>query len=261
VSDLRAALAARELLVGVEVASGSPGAVELVGGLAFDFAVLDARHAPVSAYGPQLMDLVRAAELAGLTTLARVVDNTPGTINRAMNDGVLGLVVSCDDAAAASRASSSMRYPPVGFRGAAPVVRAARFGLTPWEDYVAATNTTKPLVVSIERVEQLAAVPELAAVDGVDALLLDVAAIALATASTIHAPDDDRRVADAIGAALDAGTACGVSVVRPDDAPAWRDAGCSMVVLGTDTAAYVSATRALRDSLDAVPRSLAEAAR
>ena len=259
--DLRASLAARELLVGVEVASASPGSVELVGGLAFDVAVLDTRHAPVSAYGAELTGLVRAAELAGLPTLARVVANTPGTINRAMNDGALGLVVACDDAASARRASSSMRYPPAGFRGAAPVVRAARFGLTPWEDYLAATTSTKPLVVSVERAEQLAAAADLASTDGVDALLLDLVALGVALGATVREPDDDTRLRDAVAAALDAGRAVGVSVGRPDDAEAWRDAGCSLLVVGSDTAAYVAATRALRDSLETVPRSLAEARR
>jgi 2-keto-3-deoxy-L-rhamnonate aldolase RhmA len=259
VTDLRDALAARDLLVGVEITSGSPGAVELVGGLAFDVAVLDTRHAPVSAYGAELTGLVRAAELAGLPTLARVVANTPGTINRAMNDGAPGIVVACDDAESARRASASMRYPPAGFRGAAPVVRAARFGLTPWEDYVRETNTTKPLVVSVERDDQIAAVPQLAATDGVDALLLDVVALGVSLGTHVRTPDDDPSVRDALRATLDAGCAVAVSVAEPDDAEAWRDAGCSLLVVGSDTAAYVAAARALRESLAAVPRSLAEA--
>jgi 2-keto-3-deoxy-L-rhamnonate aldolase RhmA len=243
------------LVVGLEIASASPAAIELVGGLGFDLGIIDARHAAVSPYSGEHERLVRAADAARLPVITRIGAVTPGTINRVLNDGSGGVLAVCEHPDEALLAVQSMRYPPLGFRGAAPVVRAARLGLTPWDEYREQTNTAKPLVVSIETREGLAEVPGLAAVSGVDAIVFDVIGLAAGRAGRPASPGDHPAVVDALERVLAAG--CGGGVVLPDADLAvtaeWCRNGARVVVLGTDLHAYVGETRALRTTLDAVP--------
>lgn len=192
--------------------------------------------------------------------LVRVAANTPGTINRAMNDGAAGILVTCDDEEAAVRASTSMRYPPDGVRGAAPVVRAARYGLTAWDDYRRSTNETKPLALSIEDERQLASVDELAQATGVDVVVFDLAPLQVAFATTITQPSDCQPLLVAMELMRRRNVPMGVILSEASSAEAWRDAGFRLIVLGTDTAAYASATMAMRISLDTVPTTLTGAA-
>ena len=251
----------RALLVGVEVSSASAGAVEMIGGLAFDFMVIDARHAAVSVYSNELEQLLRSADLGGAPALVRVGDNTPGTINRAMNDGAAGVVVTVRAASEARAVVQSLRYPPFGQRGAAPVVRAARYGLIPWDDYLEATNHERPVIVAIDDIETIEIAGEIAAVEGVDAVVIEALGIATSAglasvgevldltavqASLANLRNDDRVV--------------GVGLPDSADAAAWRDAGCSLLVVGSDVQAYVRATVELRAELAVVPARIVEGA-
>ncbi len=259
--SLRARLRAGELLVAVEAASASAGAVEVMAGLDFDMIVVDARHAALSPYSGELERVIRAADLHRKPALVRVGENTPGTINRAMNDGAAGVVVAVDDPHKSAVAAKSVRYPPLGFRGAAPVVRAAGFGLTPWDDYREATNADRPVIASIESAEGLEAVSAIAAQDGIDAVLLDTLNLSLSLGlSSLSPPTQDGAIGSAVGELLAAGHVVGVNLASPGDAATWRDAGCTLLVIGTDVGAYADATASLRAELNSVPHRLAEGA-
>lgn len=243
----------RGLVIGIEIASASPSAVELVGGLGFHLGVVDARHAGVSVYSLEHERLVRAADASGLAVVTRIPENTPGTINRVLNDGASGVLVACDDAVQAERAASSMRYPPLGFRGAAPVVRAAQLGLTPWDEYRTTTNAAKPLLVSIEHDGALARIDEIASARGVDAVVLDLPSLSQDAGRVVRTPDDHTPLRAAIETIRDRGRTAGVLLAGEGDGSAWVSLGATLIVLGTDLAAYAASTLALRRSLDAVP--------
>ncbi len=251
-------LVAGDLLIGAEASSASAGAVEIMGGLSFDVMIVDTRHAALSPYSDELERLLRAADLSNTPALVRVAENTPGTINRAMNDGAAGIVAAVGDVEAAARAAKSVRYPPRGFRGAAPVVRAARFGLTPWDDYREATNAARPVVASIETAEALEAAPSIAAVDGVDVILLDIMNLSLALNTPLRALERHDAIGTALRRLRGPDRVVGVNLPSPEGAEVWRDAGCTLLIVGTDVAAYSAATAALRADLDAVPTRLAE---
>lgn len=253
---LRERLARGGALAAVEIASGSPAVVELAGGMGFDLLVLDARHAAVSPFSGELEDLVRAAAAVGSPALVRVPEASPGTLNRALNDGAAGLIVpAVESAADALAAVHASRYPPAGRRGAAPVVRAARFGLTPWDDYRETVNQENVVLASLESAAGLAAAAEIVAVDGLDGVALGALDLALATGGSPETPDGVPGAREAIAAVVAAGKLAAAAVADPAHAAAWRDAGCGLVVLGTDLAACATAMAELRRSLEIVPRS------
>lgn len=239
----------------------STASVEMLGGLDFDLLVIDTRHAPASPYGGELEGLVRAADTTATPTLARIPTSSPGTVNRALNDGAGGIYVAVDDPDAARHAIESARYPPQGRRGAAPMVRAARFGLTQWDEYRDATNHDKAIAIGIETAAALAAAGEIAAVSGVDAVVFH--ALSLATLLTGGSLDADALLSHPeIRGAVDGAaghTSIGVDLVGTSGAQRWRDAGATFFVVGNDLGAYADAARAMRSSLDAVPQTLGEA--
>ncbi len=253
-AGLRAQLRSGDLVVAAEATSASSGSIEILCGMSFDLVVIDARHAAVSPYSDELERLVRAADAHGGAVVVRVGQNTPGTINRVMNDGASGVIVAADDEEAAARAVRSVRYPPDGFRGAAPVVRAAHFGLVPWDDYREATNAARPVIISIESAAALDSITQLSATDGVDAVLLDVFNLGLALGTNLT--PESEHIAGVLTELRNAQRIVGVTLPSPDDGAAWRDAGCSLIVIGNDVAAYAAATRSLRATLDAVPSTL-----
>ena len=247
-------LCSGDLVIAVEAASGSAGSVEVMGGLSFDAIVIDARNAAISPYSDELERVIRAADVNGMPALVRVGENTPGTINRVMNDGAAGVIVAVDDASSAALAAKSVRYPPMGFRGAAPVVRAAKFGLTPWDDYREATNAHRPVIASIETGAGLGEVLEIAAVEGIDAVILDALNLSLSLGETsLYSPAQINAIGSAVEKLRAADRVIGVNLPSPQGAEEWREAGCTLLVIGTDVGAYVEATAALRADLESVP--------
>lgn len=257
---LRETLARRSPACGVEVCSASPAAVEIAASLRFDVVVIDALHAPVSPFSGELESLLRAAGAHGGHVLVRSPEGSPGTLNRVLNDGAHGVIVpDVLSAADAVRAVHACRYPPNGRRGAAPVVRSANYGLTPWEDYRAAVNDDTIVLVSVASLETLAAADEILAVEGIDGLIIEALPLAVAVGSPADggASLDEDATRAAAAPAIAAARACGklaAAATRSEaDALAWRDAGCELVVLADDLAAYAEKVVGLRRELEFLP--------
>ncbi|MFC6736713.1 aldolase/citrate lyase family protein, partial [Halolamina salina] len=89
--ELRNRLAAGESPVGSWVSLGSPAAAEVVGGLEFDFVVVDTEHTPLSVESAG--ELVRAVDAAGDTdTVIRVPENDATQVKRALDLGAAGVM-------------------------------------------------------------------------------------------------------------------------------------------------------------------------
>jgi len=101
--------------------------VEFVGAAGFDFVIVDAEHAGTGV--AKARDVTRAAEAAGICTLARVPNPEPGPILALLDSGVQGIILAhCNSAADAEALVRAVKYPPRGIRGAATGSRAARYG-------------------------------------------------------------------------------------------------------------------------------------
>jgi 4-hydroxy-2-oxoheptanedioate aldolase len=159
-----------EVLVGPATLSCSPDVIEIVGHSGFDWVFIDTEQ-PALDVGPGLQNLVRAADSADVPVIIRVDEEGQGVINKILNMGAQGLwVPHVDTAAEAKVAVDAALYPPLGRRGACPVIRSAELGFYDWDDYAARSNEAMLLTMTIETVEGLENVDEIAAVPGVDSL-------------------------------------------------------------------------------------------
>ena len=161
-----------QVALGASINFYAPGLVELYGVMGFDWVWIDCEHG--SSNDSETENMVRAAELYDLTPICRIPNAYPSTILRFLDRGAQGIIVphisTPEEAEGVARAS---HHYPDGDRSSATGGRTNRFGSglsTP--DYYAAANREVLVIVMIETPEAVENVRAIAAVPGIDALLV-----------------------------------------------------------------------------------------
>jgi 4-hydroxy-2-oxoheptanedioate aldolase len=157
---------------GVSVMFPSPQVVEMIGRLGFDWVLLDCEHGSLSPENVELMAM--AADLTGLTPIARPWTNSPEAILRLMDRGVMGVQVPhVNTAADARQAVESIKFHPLGTRGLAAGTRPAHYGFNvSAADYVEEANRATLVCVQLEEAEALGNLDEILQVEGVDVFFI-----------------------------------------------------------------------------------------
>ncbi len=160
-----------KLAIGTYVGLADPAVVEIIGLAGFDAAFIDLEHTTFDLGMVEAM--IRACDLAQITSLIRVPDNNPKGILRILDAGAQGIqvphVADANDALAAVKA---VRYPPLGERGIAGSTRAARYGAIPLEEHMAASNAEILLAVMVEDRQALNQLAEIASIRGIDLIAI-----------------------------------------------------------------------------------------
>lgn len=144
---------------------------ELLAIAGYDIVLFDHEHGAAS-----LTDGVHGCQaVAGTpaTAIVRVPSNDRVYLKRIIDAGAEGVMVPTIGSAEEARAAvAACRYPPGGVRGAAyGIARASSFGLAP-EDYLSTVEERLLVILQIETVEGVDAIPDIAAVEGVDVLFV-----------------------------------------------------------------------------------------
>ncbi len=170
-NTLKAKLRAGRRACGVLVEINHPDVVELVGHLGYDFVFLDGQHCGLN---PELArNLIRAADLTGMTSLVRVPKNDPTVILEYLDAGAGGIIVpNIMNRAETEAMVAAMKYPPVGIRGGFGRSRAANYGITQTQvEYFTKANDEVLCIPLIEDEGALAHVKDIASTPGVDIVL------------------------------------------------------------------------------------------
>jgi 4-hydroxy-2-oxoheptanedioate aldolase len=213
----------------------------------FDTLYVDMQHSSLSF--ESCGEICMAGLQVGIAPFVRVPANTPEFISRVLDGGALGVIApdirSASDARAVVRAA---KFPPLGERsnpGALPHVHYRAF---PAAELNAALNTATMIIVQIESAAALAAVDDIAAVEGVDILLIGLND--LLADRGIPGEYDNPWVREAYAATIAAcrrhGKHCGVGGLasRPDLMAEFVKQGARYVSTGTDLAFLLSACAA-----------------
>jgi 4-hydroxy-2-oxoheptanedioate aldolase len=165
----------REKLIGPPVAFGTWLAIdngvsaETIGRAGFDTVVIDTQHGGASEAG--LLPLLQALDATGTPALVRVPWLDPSRIMRAVDLGAAGVIVPMVSTAEdAERAVAAIRYPPRGIRSFGPVRR--------WYSPEGAAEGAL-CIVMIETAEAISNLDAIAAVPGLDGLLVGPVDLAL----------------------------------------------------------------------------------
>lgn len=167
----KAKIKAGEVAVGTFLNINHPRLVELIGFSGYDFVIFDAEHGPLD-YEPA-EGMVRAAELTGVTPLARIAQNVPQVLLRFLDVGIMGAQIPMVNTKAdAENVVRACKYPPVGMRGLASV-RAANYGvMESFPDYVKAANEEVLVIVQVETMQAVNNLEEILSVPGLDVVFV-----------------------------------------------------------------------------------------
>ena len=199
-TPFRERLRGGDTVVGTVVTLPSVALVELVAE-PLDFVWIDLEHGALGVR--DVAPLAIAARAAEAAAFVRLPDAAAPGLSAILDAGVDGVVAPCmESAREAERLVSRLRQPPRGTRGAA--VRRA-------QGYGRGDRAADPLCFAqIESAAGLAAAGEIAAVDGVDGLVVGCADLAQSVDGDLRdAVDEVRR------AAAEHGVASGIA--GPDD--------------------------------------------
>lgn len=223
--------------IGMWVASGSAYVTEICLGAGMDWVLLDHEHAP-NDLRSTLTQLQAAAGYPSVEVVVRPPVADPIVIKQLLDIGVRNLMLPMiDTAEQAAAVVAATRYPPAGIRGVGSALARA----SAWNrqaDYLRTADDTLSVTVQIESESGLAALPEIAAVDGVDAIFIGPAdlAAALGHLGEPEHPDVVATVEGAINAIVAAGRPAGVNAFNETLARRYLAAGATFVLVGADVA-------------------------
>src|SRR5574343_1854995 len=251
VNIFKRALAAGQTQIGLFLGLAHAYSAEIVAGSGFDWLLLDCEHGPNDLQG--IIAQLQALAPYPVRAVVRTPDHDVARIKQLLDGGAQTLMVPMVESAAdAAKLVRAMRYPPHGVRGVGTAMaRAARWNGV--ADYFARADSEMCLIVQIESTHGLAALDEILAVDGVDAVFIgpsDLAASMGHLGQPGH-PEVKAAVETAIGQIAAAGKAAGVFSADPVIAAAYREMGASFLLVGVDALLLRNASVALADKFKA----------
>lgn len=177
----------------------------------------------------------------------RVPEADAVTIKQVLDLGAQNLLVPMvSSPEQAADVVAAVRYPPRGRRGVgSALARSARWDRV--DGYLTDADRLVSVLVQVETAEGVEAAGAIAAVDGVDGVLVGPADLAASLGHLGQQGHPDvvaavRRTLDAVRAA---GTPAGVNAFDPALARTYAEAGASFVILGADVTLLARGSEAL----------------
>jgi len=214
----------------------------------FDALYVDLEHSPLSLETTAI--ICTASRHAGVVPLVRTPGLDPALIARVLDLGAQGIIVpqvsSADEAA---RAVAAARFPPLGHRSYSAALPALDFHRHAARDAMSMLNRNTLVGVMLESRQALDRAADIAAVDGLDFLMLGAGDLAIDAAPDIGQVDDawlcDRiahlgSVCRQHGRAL----ALGGLAERPAVLQQALKDGAQLVSLGSDVTLLLAGARA-----------------
>lgn len=219
----------------------------------FDSVYIDMEHSsfPLEAAGQICM----ACNHLGITPLVRVPGLDPSFIARVMDSGAMGVIMpgvqSADEARALVRA---VKHAPLGERSLAGAAPQLNYRTLPPAQVVRELDQASMVVAMIESQTGLDAADAIAAVDGVDMLLVGAndLSVELGIAGQMDHPEVHKAFLRVIEACRARGKSVGIGGLggRPDLIRQYLDLGAGYVSTGNDISFLSSAAAQKRQQFD-----------
>ncbi|MEM0987568.1 MAG: aldolase/citrate lyase family protein [Pseudomonadota bacterium] len=221
----------------------------------FDWLFIDMEHNTMSL--DDACNISVAAQAEGITPLVRVPGTEHHHATRALDGGAMGIVVPhVDDLETAQQMVANVRYPPTGRRSMYGALPQANFGAYPQAELMAALNDALYLVLMIESPEGVVNADKIAALHGVDCLLIGTSDLTaeMGVPGQLDHPDIVAAYETVISACQKHGKHAGMGgVYAPDLIQKYVDMGMRMILTGSEFSfmmqgakAQASAVRALK---------------
>ncbi len=231
----KAKLQAGETVLGCFVRYPDPSLVEVIGYQGWDFLVFDAEHGVIEPRDCE--NMVRAAELRGVTPLVRVTTNLPPIILRYMDSGAQGLHIPwINSAAEAEAAVRAVKYHPRGIRGLASVRAADYAQRGSFGEYVQFANAETLVSIHIETAEAVERLPEIVRVEGVDVIFIGPTDLShsLGVPGQVQHPAVQQAIEKIVQTVRASPAALGIMVGNAKAAREWRARGARYIAITTE---------------------------
>jgi 2-keto-3-deoxy-L-rhamnonate aldolase RhmA len=166
---------------------GNEESVEIVARSGFDFLVIDLEHSQLTL--DAAYRLLATACLVGVPVFVRNPEFHRVAYQRLLDagaDGILAPMLESLDAV--NEGISLCLYPPGGVRGFSTTTRAGKWGASPRAEHIANANARVTFIPQLESRVALDALNEIVQADGLDAVFIGMADLAV---SMNLAPDDE----------------------------------------------------------------------
>jgi len=210
----------------------------------YDTIMPDLEHTSLSLR--DLEALVRASDAAGIVPTVRVAGSTKADLLSVLETGVRGIMVpAVESAEEAERVVQAVRYYPEGRRGMYYVGYSSDYGGLPAGAHFATANSELFVILQIETARGVENAGEIAAVPGVDCLLVGPGDLTQSLGVPLEW--EHPAVWEAIRKTLEKarlyGKIGGVMPPSPDFGRRCREAGATFFLWGPDLAMFQRAAR------------------
>ena len=216
-------------LIGTIVTLRCPEVAEILSQCGFDWLFIDAEHGPFDPHDAQVL-----LQAARCPCLIRVPAHDEVWIKKALDVGPAGLIVpQVNSVAAAEKVLALCDYPPAGTRGMG-IARTHGYGMD--ADYLATVRRRTAVVLQAEHRDAIEALDDIAALEGVDALLAgpwDLSA-SYGKPGQIDDPEVRAALADVARTCGEKDVTAGIFAMDAEHARASIAQGFSLVAVGVD---------------------------
>lgn len=149
----------------------TPDIAPMAAACGFDSIYLDMEHSPIEF--DAVSSICIAALGCGITPLVRVPDHAAQHVSRALDGGAQGVIVPHVSTAEQARALvAASKYPPLGHRSVMGSGPALAYASRPLAEVIETGNRESLLIAMLEAPEGIANASAIAAVPGIDMLLI-----------------------------------------------------------------------------------------
>lgn len=245
-SDFKAKLVARTPLLGTFIKTPHPITIEIMANAGFDFLVVDAEHAPFDRTTIDMMLIAGRAEQCPI--IVRIPHASPDWVLNVLDAGAAGIMVPHVETAQQARdLARAVTYGPGG-RGFAGTTRAADYARRNLVEHLEKARDEVSLICQIEDPDGVVNHAEIAAVEGVDALFIGRADLAVSHGyRDFFAPEVAEMTRRILGTT---GSATGLYCPPSEDLAPLQAAGGSLFVVGSEHALMTAGGTALSKKFD-----------
>lgn len=248
INQFKAALKTDQVQYGLWLGLPDATCAELLAGAGFDWLLIDGEHSPFEL--DTMMRHLQAMAPYPVSAIIRPEEGRTSLIKRILDIGAQTLLIPmCDTAEQAREIVQAAKYPPQGIRGlGSSLARAANWNRTP--QYVQKANDEICVIVQAETTTAMQNLPEIAAVEGVDAVFIGPSDLS-ASMGYIGNPDHPDVVAaieQGIATINAAGKAAGLLSMNKEKAQHYISKGAKFVGVGVDTLLLSQSAKKLAES-------------
>jgi len=211
----------------------------------FDWLFIDMEHSPMAL--DTVVQISAAALDAEITPLVRTPGHEHYHASRALDGGAQGVVVPhVSTLEEAERVASNCRYPPIGHRSVFGGLPQLEYASVPMAEATATLNDNTLVVAMLETPAAIANVEAIAAVDGIDALLIGTndLCVEMGIPGQLAHEDVARAFDKTISACRNSGKHPGMGGIYDEElAPKYIRMGMRLVLAGNDFSFLMGAAK------------------